>query len=201
MASPESLADVFEEGLKDIFSAENQLLKALPKMAKKASNQNLKGAFLAHAKETEGQIERLKQLGESLEIKLTGKVCKAMQGLIEEGKEVLEEESENPALIDIMLITAAQKCEHYEISGYGSLSAVAQALGYDEAVELLDATLEEESATDEKLTQISQDEIMDEAKASGEGDEEGDEDEEEDTSSVPARKAPASRKSITAKTK
>lgn len=177
MAKIKSLEEVLEDQLKDLYSAENQLLKALPKMAKKASSETLRGAFQTHLEETQNQVERLQSIGESLEMKLTGKVCKAMQGLIEEGKEAMEEESDNPALIDLMLIAAAQRVEHYEISAYGNARAIAEALGKTEVAQELQEILDEESATDEKLTEITQDEIMAEAQSGSE--EEEDEDEED----------------------
>ncbi|HTN73971.1 MAG TPA: ferritin-like domain-containing protein [Pirellulaceae bacterium] len=155
----DTLAELLKDELKDIFNAENQLLKALPRMAKKASNATLKKAFLAHLEETKTQVERLNQIAELMEIKLAGKKCKAMEGLIEEGKEILEEEG-HPAVIDAALIGAAQRVEHYEIAAYGTAKAFAEHLGLTKVVKLLDATLDEESAADEKLTAISLDEIL-----------------------------------------
>ncbi|MBN8548241.1 MAG: DUF892 family protein [Deltaproteobacteria bacterium] len=177
MAEITSLQNVLEEELRDIFNAENQLLKALPKMAKHASNENLRGAFQAHLAETEGQVERLHRIGELLNFKLGGKVCKAMQGLIEEGKEVLEEESSEPALLDAMLIGAAQRVEHYEMAAYGTAIAMARQLGFDEVVELLEETLGEEEVADEKLSTISESEVLTQA---GLGSEEETEEEDED---------------------
>jgi len=155
-----SLDKVLEDELKDLYSAENQLLKALPRMVKKASTPSLKEAFTSHLEETKGQVERLQKIGTILGIKLTGKVCKAMQGLVEEGKEVLEEESDNKALIDVMLIGAAQRVEHYEIAGYGTARAIAEKLGRGEVAQLLQESLDEESAADEKLTAISEGEVL-----------------------------------------
>ena len=160
MPKLDSLDKVLEDELKDLYSAENQLLKALPKMAKKASTPSLKEAFTSHLEETKGQVERLQKVGTILGIKLTGKVCKAMQGLVEEGKEVLEEESDNKALIDVLLIGAAQRVEHYEIAGYGTARAIAEKLGRREVAQLLQATLDEESAADKKLTAISEGEVL-----------------------------------------
>ncbi len=160
MPKLDSLDKVLEDELKDLYSAENQLLKALPKMAKKASTPSLKEAFTSHLEETKGQVERLQKVGTILDIKLTGKVCKAMQGLVEEGKEVLEEDSDNKALIDVLLIGAAQRVEHYEIAGYGTARAIAEKLGQREVAQLLQETLDEESAADEKLTAISEGEVL-----------------------------------------
>jgi ferritin-like metal-binding protein YciE len=154
-----TIAKLLEEQLKDIYSAETQLVKALPKMAKKASFKGLKEAITSHLEETKNQVVRLEEIGQSLHIKLTGKKCKAMEGLIEEGAEVLETEGPGP-VIDSALIAAAQRVEHYEISAYGSARALARQLGHEEAVELLEETLDEESAADEKLTSLSEDEIL-----------------------------------------
>lgn len=154
-----SVDQLLEEELKDLYSAESQLVKALPKMAKAASNEMLSEAFLAHLEETKGQVERLDSIGKKLGIKLTGKKCKAMEGLLEEGKEILEMDGAS-ALIDAALIGAAQRVEHYEISGYGTARTLAEHLGHAEVAQLLDQTLEEESATDEKLTKISMEEVL-----------------------------------------
>jgi ferritin-like metal-binding protein YciE len=150
---------LLEDQLKDIYSAETQLVKALPKMAKKASIKGLKEAITAHLEETKHQVERLDQIGETLNIKLTGKKCKAMEGLIQEGAEVLEADGPG-AVIDTALIAAAQRVEHYEISAYGSARALAQHLGHESVVELLQETLDEESAADEKLTGLCEEEIL-----------------------------------------
>ena len=149
----ETLTELFEEQLKDLYSAENQLLKAMPKMAKKASSEKLRRAIEEHQRQTEEQVERLKKIGEASGIKLTGKVCKAMKGLIEEGKESMEEGEEGP-ILDAAIVADAQRIEHYEISGYGTAVALAEQLGNKSAAKLLQQTLKEESATDEKLTKI-----------------------------------------------
>ena len=154
-----TLDELLEDQLKDLYSAESQLLKALPKLAKKASSQTLKDAMQEHLEETQGQVERLDKIGKILEIKLTGKKCKAMEGLIEEGKEVLEEKGQSP-VIDAALIGAAQRVEHYEMAAYGTAKAMAEHLGHDKVAKLLDETLAEESAADEKLTEISIDEVL-----------------------------------------
>lgn len=159
-----SLDGLLLDQLKDLYSAESQLTKALPKMAKRATDPALKEAFHSHLDETRGQLERLKRIGEGLGKRLSGKVCKAMQGLIEEGSEVLEAEG-TPALIDAALIGAAQRVEHYEISAYGTARTFAERLGNDDAVRLLQETLDEESAADKKLTVISEGLILMEAAA------------------------------------
>jgi len=177
-----SVDQLLEEELKDLYSAESQLLKALPKMAKAASNEMLSEAFTAHLEETKGQVERLESIGEELGIKLTGKKCKAMEGLLEEGKEVLEMDGLG-ALIDAALIGAAQRVEHYEISGYGTARTLAEHLGHTEVARLLEQTLQEESATDEKLTKISMEQVLPSSDA------EAVDGEEEEESSKPRRGA------------
>jgi ferritin-like metal-binding protein YciE len=165
-----SLEKLLEEELKDLYSAENQLVKALPKMAKAASSDGLREAFESHLEETKGHVERLEQVGRQLEIKLTGKKCKAMEGLIEEGKEVLEADGPE-AVLDAAIIAAAQRVEHYEISGYGTARTLCEFMGHSEAARLLQQTLDEESAADEKLTQISEGEVMPATQAVGEDEE------------------------------
>jgi ferritin-like metal-binding protein YciE len=149
------LEELLVDELKDIYSAENQIIKALPKMARGASSPELKRAFERHLEETRRQVERLEQIGEALEIKLTGKKCKGMEGLIEEGKEILEEDLDENA-IDAGLIGAAQKVEHYEIAAYGTARTHAELLGYTKVARLLQQTLNEEGATDKKLTQLAE---------------------------------------------
>jgi ferritin-like metal-binding protein YciE len=151
----ESLRDLYVDELKDLYSAENQLLKALPKMAKAASDPKLRQGFVTHLEETRGQVERLEQIFEELETSPKGKKCKAMEGLVEEGKEMIEEDAE-PAVKDAGLIAAAQRVEHYEMAGYGTVRTYAQLLGYENAAKLLQATLDEEGATDKKLTKLAQ---------------------------------------------
>ncbi len=155
----DTLTELLEDELKDIYSAENQLLKALPRMAKKASSSALKQAFTSHLKETEGHVKRLEKIGQTLEIKLRGKTCQAMKGLVEEGKEVLEEEGQSP-IIDAALIGAAQRVEHYEMAAYGTVRAIANQLGHTSVVQLLQDTLEEEGAADKKLTGIAEEEVL-----------------------------------------
>jgi ferritin-like metal-binding protein YciE len=169
-----TLSRLLEDQLKDLYSAETQLVKALPRMAKKSSSDSLKQAILAHLEETKRQAERLKEIAGSLGIKLTGKTCQAMEGLIEEGSEVIEAEGPGP-VIDSALIFAAQRVEHYEISAYGSALALANHLEHTEVVGLLQETLDEESAADEKLSLISLEQIF----PSAAGEEEDDEEEEE----------------------
>jgi ferritin-like metal-binding protein YciE len=155
MADTNPLEELLVDELKDIYSAENQIVKALPKMAKRAGSPELKRAFERHLEETRRQVERLDQIGEALEIKLTGKKCKGMEGLIEEGKEIMEEDFDENA-IDAGLIGAAQKVEHYEIAAYGTARTHAMLLGYNKVARLLQQTLNEEGATDKKLTQLAE---------------------------------------------
>jgi len=151
----ENLQDLFVEELRDLYNAENQLLKALPKMAKKASSPDLQNAFQTHLKETEGHVKRLEQIFDKMGKKPTGKKCKAMEGLIEEGKEMMSEDAE-PEVLDAGLISAAQRVEHYEIAGYGTVRTYAKVLGDEQAAKLLQQTLDEEGATDKKLTQLAE---------------------------------------------
>lgn len=148
------LKDLFHETLKDIYFAEKQILRALPKMAKAAQSDELRQAFETHRDETESQIERLDQVFEIIGKSPHGKTCEAIIGIIDEGKEVMEDFAETDAL-DPGLLAAAQAVEHYEISRYGTLKTWAQQLGLMEAVQLLDATLAEEKKTDELLTKLA----------------------------------------------
>jgi ferritin-like metal-binding protein YciE len=150
----ENLSKIFEDTLKDIYWAEKHLSKALPKMSKAAYDEQLSAAFDNHLKETEGHIERLEQVFEQLGKKAQAKKCPAMEGLVEEGKEAIEEYDKGYAR-DAALIIAAQKVEHYEIAAYGSLKAHAKMMGEDEIVSLLEQTEQEEGNADKKLTQIS----------------------------------------------
>lgn len=150
-----TLEDLFHETLKDIYYAERKILKALPKMARGAQNDKLKAAFLQHRDETEGQVERLQQVFEIIGKRPRAKTCPAIDGIVEEGEEIMEEFKGSPAL-DAGLLAAAQAVEHYEISRYGTLRAWAQQLGYKDAVKLLDETLAEESKTDEALTKLAE---------------------------------------------
>lgn len=151
----ESLRELFVKELQDLHSAENQILKALPKMAKEASEPELKQAFEEHLEQTKGHVERLEQIFEKLGASSKGKKCKGMEGLLKEGKELMEEDAE-PAVRDAGMIAAAQKVEHYEIAGYGSARTYAHMLQEREAENLLQETLDEEGETDKKLTQIAE---------------------------------------------
>jgi ferritin-like metal-binding protein YciE len=154
MMAAKNMQDLLIEELRDIYHAEKQLTRALPKMARAASNEQLKQAFTQHLEETQGQIERLEQVFEKLDTRTRGKHCHAMEGLIEEAKEIMEM-GLAPELQDVALIAAAQKVEHYEIAGYGTLHALAQSAGLDEVAQLLEQTLNEEKKTDELLNKIA----------------------------------------------
>ena len=158
----DSLKDLYVDELKDLYSAENQLLKALPKMAKKASAPQLKRAFQDHLAQTEGHVTRLEKIFKGLGEKPNGKVCKAMKGLVEEGKEIIEEDGDG-SVLDAALIGAAQRVEHYEIAGYGVVRTFASLLGEEDAMGLLQRTLNEEAETDKKLTKIAESAINVEA--------------------------------------
>ena len=162
-----TLEDLFHHELKDLYSAETQLVKALPKMAKAATHEELKAGFAEHLEQTKGHVQRLEQIGESLELRLTGHKCKAMEGLVAEGADLISEDAED-AVRDAGLIGAAQRVEHYEIAAYGTARALARCLGHDEAADLLGETLEEEKATDEKLTELAESAINAEAAESPE---------------------------------
>jgi ferritin-like metal-binding protein YciE len=172
----ESLHELLEDELKDIYNAENQLLKALPKMAKKANSPKLKEAFTSHLKETEGHVQRLEEIGKNLSFTLKGKTCQAMKGLVEEGKEVIDEDGDANVL-DAALIGAAQRVEHYEIAAYGTARALAERMGHNQVVDLLQETLDEEGAADKKLTSIAQSDILPIANDGMDGQEEEEEEE------------------------
>jgi ferritin-like metal-binding protein YciE len=156
MASKEkTLNDLFLHTLKDVFYAEKQILKALPKMAKAAESEELKQAFETHREETQGQIERLEQVFEMIGKPARGVQCEAIMGIIEEGKEVMEDFAESEAL-DAGILAAAQAVEHYEITRYGSLKTWAEELGLRDAAKLLDQNLQEEKKTDQLLTQLAE---------------------------------------------
>jgi ferritin-like metal-binding protein YciE len=158
------LEELFHDTLKDIYFAEKKILSALPKIAKAAQNEDLKAAFQKHERETEEQVSRLEQVFDLLAKKPQGKSCAAILGIIEEGQEIMKEYKGSPAL-DAGLLAAAQAVEHYEISRYGTLIAWAEELGLDDAVTLLQETLEEEKATDEALTEIAKTAINQQAEA------------------------------------
>src|SRR5688572_22433946 len=165
------LQDLFVEELKDLYSAEKQLLKALPRVAKAAENPQLKTAIQNHVKETEVHVERLEQIFEKLGASGRGKKCKGMEGLIEENKELLEEDAD-PDVLDAGLIVGSQKIEHYEIAGYGSAVTFAKLLGDEESARLLAQTLDEEERTDKKLTEIAQSSINIDAASGADDDDE-----------------------------
>jgi len=154
MAKIETLRDLLIDELMDLYNAEQQLVKALPKMANAANNEDLKDGFTEHLAQTEGHVERLEQVFGLLEAPVKGKKCKAMEGLIAEGEEKIDEDA-SATLKDAALICAAQKVEHYEIAGYGTVRTFAEVLGYDDIVSILQETLDEESETDETLTAIA----------------------------------------------
>ena len=155
--------ELFVHELKDIYWAEKHLAKALPKMAKGATSPELAEAIENHLKETEGQIERLEKVFESIGAKAVGKKCQAMDGLVEEGKEILGDTDKDTSVRDAGIIIASQKIEHYEIASYGSLVALAKKMGHDEAAKLLEQTLEEEKKTDALLTQIAEEHVNESA--------------------------------------
>lgn len=157
-----TLEDVYVDLLKDLYSAEKQLVKALPKMAKGAQSSDLQKAFQDHLRQTEGQVERIERIFTEMGGSPRGKKCVGMEGLVEEGNELLKEDAE-PDALDAGLIAAAQKVEHYEIAGYGTARAWAQQLGYDKAARLLQQTLEEESMANELLTRIAENHVNMEA--------------------------------------
>ena len=154
-AKDKNLNDLFLDTLKDIYYAEKQILKALPKMAKAAHSGQLRAAFEKHRGETEGQVERLERVFELIDKPARGKTCEAIQGLLDEGKEIMEEYKGTEAL-DAGMVAAAQAVEHYEISRYGTLKQWALQLGIKDAVRLLDQTLQEEKKTDEALTSLAE---------------------------------------------
>jgi ferritin-like metal-binding protein YciE len=169
----ESLQDLFLNELKDVYNAEKQIVRALPRLAKAAEAPELAQAFTKHLRETEGQVQRLERIFKSLGQTPRGKTCKGMQGLLEEGKEILEEEGA-PEVIDAALISAAQRVEHYEMAAYGCLRTYAQLLGMGEADRLLEQTLREEEAADQKLTSLAEGGLNQAAFAAGGGDQEED---------------------------
>ncbi|HVX84699.1 MAG TPA: ferritin-like domain-containing protein [Phycisphaerae bacterium] len=166
----ETLEDLLVDQLKDLYNAENQLTKALPKMAKAATNPALKKAFQTHLAQTEEHVNRLEQVFEAIGEKAKGKLCHAMKGLIEEGSEAIKEKAA-PAVKDAALIAAAQRVEHYEIAGYGTVRTYAESLGHEAAAKLLQKTLDEEGQTDKLLTQIAEEHVNEMAEQGGEEEE------------------------------
>jgi ferritin-like metal-binding protein YciE len=154
----DTFEELFEETVKDIYYAEKQILKALPKMAKKASSEDLSAAFTAHLEETQGQVARLEEIFKILGKPARGKKCAAIEGILEEGSEIMKE-AKDDTVRDAGMLAAAQAVEHYEISRYGTLKAWAVKLDMADVAELLDETLQEEKATDEKLTELAETEI------------------------------------------
>jgi ferritin-like metal-binding protein YciE len=167
----DSLQSLFLDELKDVYHAEKQLVRALPRMAKAASSPDLRRAFTDHLKETQGQVQRLERVFKELGQTPRAKKCEGMAGLVEEGKEILEEDGD-PAVIDAALIAAAQRVEHYEIAAYGCLRTYAQLLGLPTAERLLQENLDEEEAADEKLSALAEGGINQAAVAAGEEEEE-----------------------------
>jgi ferritin-like metal-binding protein YciE len=160
---PKHLDDLFHDALKDIYFAERKILTTLPKLAKAAQSRDLKAAFEKHHTETEGQVERLQKVFKIIDAKAQGKTCPAINGLAEEGAEIIEEYKGSPA-IDAGLLAAAQAVEHYEIARYGALRAWAEELGLEDAIPLIDETLEEEKATDQALSELAESLINQQAK-------------------------------------
>ncbi|WP_432411286.1 ferritin-like domain-containing protein [Rasiella sp. SM2506] len=159
-----TLEDLFEHQLKDLYSAEKQLVDALPKMVKNATDSKLKKAFEDHLKETKEHKTRLEEIGDILDLKLGGETCKAMKGLIKEAEGFLEEDAED-AVRDAGLIAEAQRVEHYEISGYGTALRYAKELGHDDVAKILKKTLEEEYGADDKLNKMAEERLNRKAKA------------------------------------
>jgi ferritin-like metal-binding protein YciE len=176
-----NLREALVDEIKDLYNAEKQLTKALPKMAKGATSEELREAFETHLEETEGQVTRLERVFELLDEKPRGKHCAGMAGIVEEGSEKLQEDAED-SVMDAMLIASAQKVEHYEIGSYGTAIAWAEALGLTEVAQILNETLAEEKAADEKLSALAESGIN-EAATAGESDDEMDEEEDEDSES------------------
>ena len=186
-----TLHDMFIDEIRDTYDAERQLVKALPRIAKAATSPELQEAITAHLAETEGQVERLERIFELLGERPRGKHCDGMAGIIEEGKSVMEEELDE-ATMDACLIAAAQRAEHYEMAAYGTLAAWAKAMGHEEAAGLLNETLEEEKAADEKLNRIAEGSVNPQAAEMAHGE---DETEEEDARPSPRRGGSPARKS------
>ena len=162
------LKELYVEELKDLYSAENQLVKAIPKMAKAATSEDLRAGFEQHLEQTKEHVARLERIFKALGESPKGKTCQGMQGLISEGSEMIEEDPE-PEMLDAGLISAAQRVEHYEMAGYGCVATYAELLGENEAAQLLRTTLEEERETDEKLTELSKEINVEAAEAGAEG--------------------------------
>jgi len=184
MADTGTLHDAFIDELRDTYDAEKQLTKALSKLAKAASNPDLRDAFETHLEETQGHVARLEQVFESLDERARGKHCDGIAGIIEEGKAIMEEDFDDTTM-DACLIAAGQRAEHYEMAAYGTLIAWAEAMGHTDAVTLLQQTLDEEKAADQKLSQLAEGGINQEAADASSPDE--DEDEDEEKPAAPSR--------------
>jgi len=191
MATEKTLDDLFEETLKDIYFAEKQIVRALPKMAKAAQSPDLKAGFEKHLRETEGHVERLEQIFEQLGMPVRGKRCEGMKHLIDEGNEMIAD-AEEDATRDAIMIAAVQKTEHYEIASYGTLRTWANVLGKTEVASICEETLEEEKAADEKLTAIAESFVNQQSANEGQGEEE------EESSSRARRSAPRGSRQIAA---
>lgn len=192
MADAKTLHDAFIDELRDAYDAEKQLLRALPKMAKKATSEDLSAAFEAHLEETRGHVDKLEQVFGTLDEKVRGKHCDGIAGIIEEGKSVMEEDFDAETM-DACLIAGGQRAEHYEMAAYGTLIAWAQVMGHTEAADLLEEILEEEKAADQKLSALAEGGIN-QAAADEAHPAEDDEDAEEDEKPAgPAKKKPASK--------
>ena len=194
MAEAGTLHDAFIDELRDTYDAEKQLIKALPKMAKAASAPQLRAAFEAHLKETQGQVKRLEEVFGTLDEKVRGKHCDGIAGIIEEGKSIMEEDFDETTM-DACLIAAGQRAEHYEMAAYGTLVAWARAMGHTDAAELLEQTLEEEKSADQKLTSLAEGGINQVAAGAAHP---ADDDEDED---APPTRGSSSKKRATAKGK
>jgi len=188
MAEASTLHDAFLDELRDVYDAEKQLTKALPKLAKAAASGDLRSAFEEHLEQTEEHIQRLENVFATLDEKVRGKHCDGIAGIIEEGKAIMEEEFDDQTM-DACLIAAGQRAEHYEIAAYGTLVAWARAMGHTEAAELLEQTLDEEKATDEKLTALAEGGINQEAADLAHPEEDEEEEDSEEEESKPARGA------------
>ncbi len=188
MPTPTTLHDAFIDELRDSYDAEKQLTKALPKLAKAATSPELAEAFAMHLEETRAQIERLEQVFASLGEKVRGKHCDGMEGIVEEGKSIMEEDFDDQTM-DACLIAAGQRAEHYEMAAYGTLVAWARAMGHEEAADLLQENLDEEKAADEKLTSIAEAGINSAAAQMAHGEDEEDSEADEMEAPVRARRS------------
>jgi len=175
---PKTLHDAFLDELRDAYDAEKQLVKALPKLAKAATSKELRSAFESHLEETRGHVSRLEEVFAALDEKAKGKHCDGIAGIIEEGKKMLDEDLDEDAM-DAGLIASGQRAEHYEIAAYGTMVAWARAMGHADAADLLEQTLEEEKAADEKLTELAESGINEAAASTAHPDSDGEEDEKE----------------------